>query len=170
VLHVPELVLGAGGDHGARAGDRVGPEEREVAPDHLDLARLDVLLDELREDRVGVLLAERALEVGELVDRDLRIGVAERVAALGDPLEQRGALGLLGLVDLLVAAASTGARDEHGHDDDRRDRGKAGADLPDAPLAPLLLALLGLALLALPARFLPLVFPRSQAVFPSLPD
>ena len=74
----------------------------------------------------GVVLAERALQVGELDHRHRGIGVAERDAALRDAVEEGDVAGALG-----VFGAAAADHDQDHHDDRRQQRGAAG-QCPDS--------------------------------------
>src|SRR3954466_11521181 len=76
----------------ARGGDRGLADEGVVAEHHLHLAGAHVLGDDRRERLQRVVAAERALQVGELGERDGGLRIAERDALLRDPLEQLSAL------------------------------------------------------------------------------
>jgi hypothetical protein len=86
VMHLPELALLAGGQRGLGADLGVlVHRQREVLEDDADVLGVGRVLDDLVQ-HVGELGAERALEVGELDDRDQRlVGAGVRVLlAVGD--------------------------------------------------------------------------------------
>ena len=69
-MHRPELPLGGGGARRDRGRPRLGVKgQRQIAPDEPDL--VGVLVAQAPERLLGA-RAERALEVGELDDGDLR--------------------------------------------------------------------------------------------------
>lgn len=115
---VPELALTPGRDGHLRRLLRVGAEERPGPELEPDLAGADVVLDDDRQHGVGVLLAERALEVGELDEGDGRVGVTEEAALLWGAVEQLRGLRLAGHLALgpggLSLLVAGGVRCRHG--------------------------------------------------------
>ena len=87
---VPETVLTPGGDRGAQRSIRVGPEEREPAEHDPHLALPHVPVDERREGAVRPLGAVRALEICVLHERHRGLRAPQRIAALGNPVEDGG--------------------------------------------------------------------------------
>ena len=90
VVHLPELALLACGDRRARRERRVRMDGQRVVlegeADVLAIARLDLL------QHFDGAPAERALEIGELDDRDLRLGISfHRGCADGDVVDDFGA-------------------------------------------------------------------------------
>ncbi len=79
------LILFAGAVDGFGGGHRVGVEiEGKIAADETDLARVDVVLLQLREAVGFEAAAEGALVVSELDHDDRRVVAAQNVPALAD--------------------------------------------------------------------------------------
>ncbi len=151
VDELPEAVLARGGSGGAGGDDRVGADEVEVAEDHPQLPAAHVALHQRRERLGGVLAAGRALEVGELGERERGVRVAEREALLRD--SGRAAPPSPGRPSRAprCVGAGAGVADADRDPDEHRGDDRGGADEPEPALAALPERLHPLPLLALRA-------------------
>src|SRR3990170_440425 len=113
VVVLPELPLVAGALRGLRCIVRLVPKEGEILEHVPYLARVHVLLDQLRARAPREHHAERSLEVRVFDKLDRRLQRAEDVLAAGGR-RRDGALGVSS-----PAPAAAGGRNEHDHDQQR---------------------------------------------------
>jgi hypothetical protein len=112
VDEVPELVLGAGGDHRQQGELGIRPEEGQPAEDDAHATGPDVLGDDGRERVTRPGRAVRTLQVGVLDERHRCVRAAERRAVLLDSREQRCRCGARRRSRSLVSGANLTCRDQ----------------------------------------------------------